>query len=134
MSKQMSQNNQFSQIATQDQKNLTYLLYGLYLVAIFSAGILAVIAIMINHVKFSSLKGTFLESHFLWQIRGFWWYLLWNVIGFASLFLVVFVYQSAWWAVFAPTICLVIIGLAWVWSVYRAIRGLIALSNDEAMY
>lgn len=115
----------------QDNKNLTYILYGLYIAAIFSAGILAIVAVVINYVKLQDVKGTILESHFQWQIRSFWWYLLWNVIAIASFFLILLMYKSAWWGVIAPTLCFGIMGIAWIWSIYRAIRGLITLSEDR---
>ena len=54
---------------------LTMILYVLYIVAIFSAGILAVIALIINYLKRSDVQGSIFASHFTWQIRSFWWYL-----------------------------------------------------------
>ena len=118
----------------QDKKNLTYVLYGLYLAAIFSAGILAIIAVVINYVKLQDVKGTILESHFQWQIRSFWWYLLWNIIAVASFFLIFLMDQSTWWGLIAPTLCFGIMGFAWIWSIYRGIRGLITLSENRPMY
>ena len=54
-----------------NSKSLTFILYILYMIAIFSAGILAVIALIINYVKLDSVRGTIYESHFKWQIRTF---------------------------------------------------------------
>lgn len=56
---------------TNNSKSLTFILYILYMLAIFSAGILAVIALIINYVKLDSVRGTIYESHFKWQIRTF---------------------------------------------------------------
>ena len=53
-------------------RTLTLILYILYIVAIFTGGLLAVIALVINYVKRSSVRGTIFESHFTWQIRTFW--------------------------------------------------------------
>ncbi len=47
------------------------ILYVLYIVAIFSAGILAVIALIINYLKRSDVQGSIFASHFTWQIRSF---------------------------------------------------------------
>ena len=45
----------------------------------------SIIAVIINYVKRSEARGTWLESHFDWQIRTFWWGLLWSVLGVATI-------------------------------------------------
>ncbi|OTG95636.1 DUF4870 family protein [Acinetobacter sp. ANC 3832] len=119
-------------------KTLTFILYALYIIAIASAGILAVIALIINYVKMDSVRGTIFESHFKWQIRTFWWYLIWNIIAFVPFIFLFFTGQNATAfagvALGAGTFCLFVIGLSWVWIVYRAIRGIIALNDNKAMY
>ncbi len=119
-------------------KTLTFILYALYIIAIASAGILAVIALIINYVKMDSVRCTIFESHFKWQIRTFWWYLIWNIIAFIPFIFLFFTGQNATAfasiALGAGTFCLSVIGLSWVWIVYRAIRGIIALNDDKAMY
>ena len=119
-------------------RQMTFVLYLLYVLAIFTAGILAVIALIINYVKFDSVRDTWLESHFRWQIRSFWWYLLWNVLAFSP-FLLLFAAGDSpeRWAglgLLAIGLCVLILFLAWVWIVYRAIRGLIALNDQKALY
>ncbi|WP_120430794.1 DUF4870 family protein [Acinetobacter baylyi] len=122
----------------QSNKTLTLVLYILYIAAIFSAGLLAIVALIINYVKRNDVQGTWLASHFTWQIRTFWWYLIWNVIAFVPFFFLFFTGDNdnlfAGIALSASTFCVVVIGLAWVWIVYRAIRGLIALNDNKAMY
>ncbi|WOE43320.1 DUF4870 family protein [Acinetobacter chinensis] len=119
-------------------RSLTLVLYILYIVAIFSAGLLAVIALIINYIKRSSVKGTIFESHFTWQIRTFWWYLIWNVIAFVPFIFLFYTGQNpelfAGVALGASAFCIVVIGLAWVWIVYRALRGIITLNDNRAMY
>ncbi|AXY58103.1 hypothetical protein CDG60_16995 [Acinetobacter chinensis] len=119
-------------------RSLTLVLYILYIVAIFSAGLLAVIALIINYIKRSSVKGTIFESHFTWQIRTFWWYLIWNVIAFVPFIFLFYSGQNpelfAGVALGASAFCIVVIGLAWVWIVYRALRGIITLNDNRAMY
>ena len=51
-------------------RTLTFALYILYIVAIFSAGLLAVVALIINYVKRRDVRGSIFESHFTWQIRS----------------------------------------------------------------
>lgn len=120
------------------ERTLTLVLYILYIIAIFSAGVLAIIALIINYIKLDSVKGTMFESHFRWQIRSFWWYLFWNVIAFIPFIFLLFTGENAdaffGIALGASTFCFSVIGIAWVWIVYRAIRGMINLSDGREMY
>ncbi|AXQ23751.1 hypothetical protein BEN71_17495 [Acinetobacter wuhouensis] len=120
-----------------NSKSLTLILYILYIVAIFSAGILAVIALIINYVKLDSVRGTIFESHFKWQIRTFWWYLIWTVLAFVPYLFLFFTLDNpnAFAGVaFAATIfCVAVLFISWIWIVYRAIRGIIALNDDQAL-
>ena len=43
----------------------------------FLTGWPSIIAVILNYVKRGDVRGTWLESHFRWQIRTFWWGLLW---------------------------------------------------------
>ena len=71
-------------------RTLTFALYILYIVAIFSAGLLALVALIINYVKRHDVRGSIFESHFTWQIRSFWWYLFWNIVAFIPFFFLFF--------------------------------------------
>ena len=118
-----------------NSKSLTFILYILYMIAIFSAGILAVIALIINYVKLDSVRGTIYESHFKWQIRTFWWYLIWNILAFVP-FLFLFMTLDnpnafAGVAFAGTTFCVAVIFISWIWIVYRAVRGLIVLNEDK---
>lgn len=119
-------------------RTLTFILYILYIVAIFSGGLLAVIALIINYVKRSSVRSTIFESHFTWQIRTFWWYLIWNVVAFIPFFFLFFTGENpdlfAGVALGATSFCLIVIGLSWIWIVYRAIRGIMRLNDNLPMY
>ena len=63
-------------------KQLTMIVYVLYALSAF-IGVTGIAAILINYIKRDDTRGTIYESHFTWQIRTFWWSLLWAVIGFA---------------------------------------------------
>src|SRR6202008_512687 len=65
-------------------KQLTMVTYILYALSPF-LGITAIVAVIINYIKREDTAGTIYESHFTWQIRTFWWSLLWSVIGFVTL-------------------------------------------------
>ena len=116
----------------------TMILYVLYIVAIFSAGILAVIALIINYLKRSDVQGSIFASHFTWQIRSFWWYLFWNIVAFVPFFFIFFIDEDptrfAQVIFGASAFCLAVIGLSWLWIVYRAIRGIMRLNDNEPMY
>ena len=119
-------------------RTLTIALYILYIVAIFSAGILAIVALVINYIKRGSVQGSIFESHFTWQIRTFWWYLIWNMIAFLPFIFLFFTSDNpnafAGVALGATTFCIAVIGLSWIWIVYRAIRGLINFNDTSAHY
>ena len=119
-------------------RSLTIALYVLYRVAIFTAGILAVVALIINYIKLNDVKGSIFESHFTWQIRTFWWYLFWNVMAFVPFFFVFFTGENpnafVGVAFGASVFCVAVIGLSWVWIVYRAIKGLIRVNDNQPMY
>ena len=118
-----------------NSKSLTFILYILYMIAIFSAGILAVIALIINYVKLDSVRGTIYESHFKWQIRTFWWYLIWNILAFVPFFFLFMTLNNpdafTGVALAATTFCVAVIFISWIWIVYRAVRGLIVLNEDK---
>ena len=90
------------------------------IVTAFLAGWPSIIAVIINYVKRSEAAGTYLESHFTWQIRTFWFALLWCVLG--GLAFITFIGIPAAFGIWIAT------GL---WVVYRIIRGWIALTNHQ---
>ena len=119
-------------------RTLTLVLYVLYIIAIFSAGLLAVIALVINYIKRDDVRGSIFESHFTWQIRSFWWYLFWNIIAFVPFIFLFFTGENvnafAGVAIGATTFCLVVVGVSWIWIDYRAIAGIIRLNDNQPMY
>ena len=124
-------------VDSNNSKSLTLSLYILYIIAIFSAGILAIVALIINYVKLDSVRGTIFESHFKWQIRTFWWYLIWTIVAFIPFLFLFFTMDNvnafAGVALGATVFCGVTLFLSWIWIVYRAIRGIIVLNDDQAL-
>ncbi|WP_122900530.1 hypothetical protein [Acinetobacter sp. B51(2017)] len=118
-------------------RTLTFVLYVLYIVAIFSAGILALVALLINYLKLDAVKGSIFESHFRFQIRTFWWYLIWTVLAFVPFIFVFFTGQDP--ALFAgvtlgaSAFCVAVLALSWLWIVYRAIKGIMRLNDNLAI-
>ncbi len=125
--------------ATQSSNyNLTLMLYILYVIAIFSAGILGIIALIINYIKRKDVEGTLFESHFTWQIRTFWWYIFWNIMSVVPLMFLLFSNPQldtlALNALVLVALFMIMIACLWIWIVYRAIRGIIYLNENKPMY
>jgi uncharacterized membrane protein len=99
-------------------KTLTTIIYALYAAA-YVNGITAIVAIIINYVKKEDVAGTFLESHFRWQIRTFWFGLLWGILGGMTFIIVV-----GWFILIADGI----------WIIYRIVKGWLRLNDDKPMY
>ena len=114
---------------------LTHVVYGLhafsavmgvlgpaFIVTAFLTGWPSIIAVIINYVKRSDTCGTILDSHFGWQIRTFWYAVLWALIG------VILVYTVIGALIGVPL--LLLLGL---WVLYRIARGWITLANGKPM-
>ncbi|NIO41287.1 MAG: hypothetical protein GTO41_14585 [Burkholderiales bacterium] len=92
------------------------------IVGAFVFGIPSIIAVIINYATQSDAYGTFLESHFRWQIRTFWFAVLWSLISLLLIFTIVGI-PFAW---------LLIVGIG-LWVVYRIARGWFALANRKPL-
>ena len=97
------------------------------IVGSFVCGIPSIVAVIMNYARRREVRGTFLESHFQWQIRTFWFALLWALII---------------WSVSLP-LMLVLIGIPLffaglvalaIWIIYRVARGWMALRDRRPMY
>jgi uncharacterized membrane protein len=129
-------------IAPADESLVTYthVIYALHTLAVligvtgsmtivlsFVAGIPSIVAVIMNYARRPAVRGTFLDSHFTWQIRTFWFALLWLIVV---------------WLVSMP-LMLILIGfpllivghiVLGIWIIYRVARGWLALQNRRAMY
>ena len=84
----------------------------------FVFGLPSLIAVLLNYLKRSDVRGTWLESHFVWQIRTFWFTLLWLMV-YGLLIITIIGIPLAW----------ILIALLGLWVGYRVIRGWLALSG-----
>jgi uncharacterized membrane protein len=94
------------------------------IVGSFIFGLPSIIAVIMNYARQSDVRGTFLESHFRWQIRTFWFALLWVIVilGLSlPLMLVIVGFITLW-------IGFVLLG---IWVIYRIIRGWLALRDQR---
>ena len=102
--------------------SLTGLATAAFVVTAFLTGWPSIIAVIINYVKRSEVRGTWLDSHFSWQIRTFWFALLWVLVA-AVLFVTVIGIPLAW-AIWVIT---------GIWVLYRIIRGWLALASKRTL-
>src|SRR3982750_4497386 len=103
-----------------DEKHLKTVATVVYVLqaAGFFVGITWIVAVIVDYVKRDDAAGTWLASHFSWQIRTFWWGLLWGVIGgLLALVLVGFV------VLFADA----------VWIIYRIVKGWRGFRGNRAL-
>lgn len=104
---------------------LTGILGAATVVGAFLTGWPSIIAVILNYIKRSEVGGTWLESHFRWQIRTFWFGLLWIFLCFCFIVLTLGIGIIIAWLPMA------IVG---IWFVYRIARGWLALSARRPMY
>ena len=111
---------------------ITHVTYGLHalglaigafgtstVVGAFLFGWPSIIAVIINYVKRSDARGTWLESHFTWQIRTFWSAFAWAcVVGLIGALLAIVL------------VGFIALGL---WAIYRIARGWLALRDRKAL-
>ena len=103
-------------VRTQSERSVVLIAYVLHLVGA-TVGLTSIVGLILNYIRLNQ-HGEPLASHHRWMIRSFWWALVWFVIGIITSFILI-----------GFAICF----LAWVWYVYRHVRGLIALTNGESM-
>lgn len=118
----------------------THIIYGLHALSVvigltspatvvgsFVFGLPSIIAVIMNYVRQSDARGTFLESHFTWQIRTFWYALLWIVVaGIVSAPLVLLLGLG----ILTFFVAAAAIGL---WVIYRVARGWLALRDGRTL-
>jgi uncharacterized membrane protein len=117
--------------------NYTHIMYALHALAAvigisgpatvvgsFIFGIPSIIAVVMNYVRRSDARGTYLESHFSWQLRTFWFAALWSILAFllsGPLMLIVVGFFTFAAAIF-------VIGF---WIIYRVARGWLRLKDAQ---
>jgi uncharacterized membrane protein len=99
-------------------RTVTIAVYALQAAGFVTGGLGFLVAIVMNYVKKEEVAGTPYESHFRWQIRTFWFGLLWCVVGgITALVLIGFA------ILFANT----------VWIIYRIVKGWLNLNDGKPM-
>jgi uncharacterized membrane protein len=114
---------------------LTHIIYGLHALAVlvgvtsaatvaggFVFGLPSLIAVVLNYMKRGDVTGSWLESHFRWQIRTFWFTALWLVV-YGVLIITIIGIPIAW----------LLIALLGLWVIYRVVRGWTALVGRRSI-
>ena len=100
----------------QDQlRQYTLIAYGLYAASIF-VGLTSIAAVIMNYMKRNEVQGTWLASHFEWQIKTFWFTLIGAVIGFVLSFVL---------------IGIPILFAVSIWFIYRIVKGLVVFMDNK---
>lgn len=94
-------------------------------VGAFLTGWPSIIAVILNYAKRSEVRETWLQSHFRWQIRTFWFGLLW--VTLCALFIV----ATLGIGLLIAWLPLSLVGL---WFIYRIVRGWLRLLDHRPMY
>ncbi|HNK03731.1 MAG TPA: hypothetical protein PLR94_10230, partial [Accumulibacter sp.] len=112
-----------------------HVIYGLHALAVivgvtgaatvagaFVFGVPSLLAVILNYVKRDEVRGTWLESHFRWQIRTFWFTLVWLLVYYLLIFTLIGI-----------PVAFVLIVILGVWVAYRVIRGWLALGEGRSV-
>jgi uncharacterized membrane protein len=98
-------------------RTLTLVIYILYALSAF-VGITAIVAIIVNYIKRDDTRGTLYESHFRWQIRTFWFGLLWATLGVLTVLV---------------GIGFIVLAANSIWLIYRVVRGFLNWNDGKPM-
>ncbi|EDY86871.1 membrane protein [gamma proteobacterium HTCC5015] len=101
-----------------DDHQITTAVYALQALGLVTGGLTFLAGIVINYIKLDSVRGTWLESHYNWQIRSFWFGTLWFLLG---------------GALSSILIGIPILVANFAWLLYRIIRGWVNLSERRPM-
>jgi uncharacterized membrane protein len=123
---------------------------GASIIGAFVFGLPSILAILMNYARRDAVRGSWLETHFLWQARTFWTAVAlgialicvalvlsaFGLVSLASTPLTGGVGAVGAGAGFAGALAAMTLGaiLAGIWILYRVVRGWMALRDGKAMY
>ncbi|WP_405419580.1 DUF4870 family protein [Marinobacter flavimaris] len=103
----------------QSEKQFALIVYILQAVSIF-IGVTSIVGVIMNHVKSGSLTDPVIKSHNSWQIRTFWWMLLWSAL-----------------CMILATVTLglgaILMLVPLVWYIYRIVKGVMRLNDGKSV-
>ena len=103
-------------LQNEKDKNIALLVYLLLGLGFLTGGLTAVAAMIINYIKMDDIRGTWIESHFRWQLNTFWYGLLWSFLAFLT-----WIVLLGWFS--GPLVTL--------WLIYRIAKGAIYLNDGK---
>jgi uncharacterized membrane protein len=89
----------------------------------FVGGVPSILAVILNYVKRGDARGSWVDAHYRWQIRTFWYALLWFVVAWLFIFTLV-----------GMVIGVPILVVLTAWLIYRIARGWLRLNDRKPMY
>ena len=96
-------------------RKIAAICYGLYAVSCV-VGITAIAAIIVNYLKREDAAGTWVASHFEWQIKTFWYSLAGAIVGGVLMMV---------------GIGFLILAAVGIWAIYRLVKGWLALNDGK---
>jgi uncharacterized membrane protein len=89
----------------------------------FIGSLPSIAAVILNYVKCGDARGTWADSHYRWQIRTFWFAVLWALIGWALVITII-----------GAVVGVPILIALTLWLIYRIGRGWMRLRDRRPMY
>jgi uncharacterized membrane protein len=106
------------------QAGTAHALYLMHALAPFTMWLLAIVAIIVAMATRDNVRGTYLETHYSWLSRTFWWGLLWVAICWVITGIL-----------FITIVGILLVWIPWtilfIWYLYRVIRGWLALNDGK---
>jgi uncharacterized membrane protein len=106
------------------QTGTTHVLYLLHGLAPFTMWLLAIVAIVVAMATRDKVRGSWIETHYSWLSRTFWWGLLWVAIAWVITGIL-----------FLTIVGILLVWIPWVvlmlWYLYRVIRGWLLLNDGK---
>ena len=139
----MINDNMNGHMSDSKRRSLTsynHITYLLYVISYFTAGLLWIVPIIMNYAKRHDADGSWLATHFDWQIKTFWYSIVWFIIG---IMIITFALGGFGVSMFADSsniaigslllasFGLIIMALTFIWHFYRIVRGWIALTDGR---
>lgn len=135
-------NNAMSDNKRRSLITYNHITYLLYVLSYFTAGLLWIVPIFMNYAKRRDADNTWLATHFDWQIKTFWYSIVFFVIG---VLIITFALGGFGVSMFADSnniaigsillasLGFIIMGFTFIWHLYRIVRGWIALTDGRAV-
>ncbi|WP_201565360.1 hypothetical protein [Psychrobacter sp. CMS30] len=133
-------NNTMSDNKRRSLITYNHITYLLYVLSYFTAGLLWIVPIFMNYAKRRDADNTWLATHFDWQIKTFWYSIVFFVIGVLIITFALGGFGVSMFAdsnniaigsVLLASLGFIIMGFTFIWHLYRIVRGWIALADGR---